>query len=409
MSDAVSEESRKPRRRRRWLIPAVASLVALGAVAAFLLRQSHRQVASVDVNRKPPPETKPKKPDTPKISIEYHFDRNAIVDDRLLAARIVALTASGHLLSFDAQSFDLRKEKVLGRRATCLGPSEGGHVLVGISNGCVVRASAEDLAFERVADVPGIPRFIGKKKGDDGLVIAYQVRQGPKQRMVVEDRAQKRSFDVGRPSVLFLDGKDRLWMASAGTVRVLDLASGLEHEVAWKGGSGLVSSFIELSNGDIWVAGGGGKGETASFIAKATLFAVSMLYPTRGKLYGKSAPTAPITHVLEDRVSGRILVVSRDTVFISDEGLGTWSLLDAMAGDVHDDESRVSVGQAHLVHNGVTFALAGGGFLEVTPDYSHRHMLERQNSVSRPSSIVRLGEKIAFYRDGRPLFYSSNT
>ena len=33
---------------------------------------------------------------------------------------------------------------------TCLGPSDDNHVLAGIANGCIVRVSVEDLAFERV-------------------------------------------------------------------------------------------------------------------------------------------------------------------------------------------------------------------------------------------------------------------
>jgi hypothetical protein len=48
---------------------------------------------------------------------------------------------------------------------------------------------------------------------------------------------------------------------------------------------------------------------------------------------------------------------------------------------------------------------ARGGFFEVTSDFTRRHLLDGQYSVSRPSAIVRLAGGVAFYGDGGPRFY----
>jgi hypothetical protein len=344
-----------------------------------------------------------------KLGIEYHFDRNAITDSRLLDSQIVGLAASGNLVVFGAESFAVRSEKVLHRRATCLGPGEDGHVLAGISNGCIVRVSVADLAFERVDDVPGVPRWIGKRAKDGTLLIAYQPDPGSSGSVRVSDQGQGRTYEVGDRPILFLDGKDRLWIASGDKVHVLDLETGkrTEAEGKWPG----VRGFAELSDGQVWAFGGNPRaGEMSSFVARLLPGPKpAMLYQVAGKRQPPSAPTTPITHVLEDEEASRVVVVSHDGVSVTDRRLGEWKPLDAMGGGHREEDALYSLGQAHRTSRGILLTLARGGFMEITSEFTRRHLLEGQNPVSRPAEIVRLEKGMAFFGDGGPSFYVGGT
>jgi hypothetical protein len=349
------------------------------------------------------------KSEPPKLGIEYHFDGNAVVDSRAVGARLLALSASGHFLGFDRETFAVRNQKILRRRATCLGPADKTHVLAGISNGAIVRVAVEDLSLEQVADVPGVPRWIGKRSKDGALVVAYQASQSA-ENVLVKDEGQGRTYEVGARPILFLDSVDRLWIASGGKLEVIDLASGTSREVASKGRWDGVRGFVELSDRQVWAFGGAERsGEMSSFVIRLVPGLKPVpIYPPAGKRRaGDDAwPTTPITHILEESDPARVLVVSYNGVSVSDKTLADWKPLDALAAGHREDDALHAVGQAHLASNGILVTLARGGFLEVTPDYTRRHLLDGQNTVIRPSEIVRLADGIAFYGDGGPLFYS---
>jgi hypothetical protein len=347
------------------------------------------------------------KPEPPKLGIEYHFDRNAIVDSRVLGPQILGLAASGNLVTFDAESFKLRQEKILRRRCTCLGPADKTHVLAGISNGSIIRVSGSDLAIVEVADVPGVPRWIGKHAKDGALVIAFQPEDVADGNVLVRDDGSGRTYDVGPRPVLFLDSKERLWLASGGKVYVLDVATGTRKEITWKGGWPGLRGFAELSDGQIWAFGGVERGgDMASYIVRLLPGAKPVaLHVTGGKSRAAEAPATPITHVLEEQDPARVLVVSHDGVFITDVNAASWRPLDAMAVGRRESDSTVALGQAHAVAHRVLLSLARGGFMEITADFTRRHLLDGQNSVVRPSAIVRLADGMAFYGDGGPLFY----
>jgi hypothetical protein len=343
-----------------------------------------------------------------KLGIEYHFDRNAMLDSRLVGTQIVGLAAAGNLVAFDAESFVLRSEKVLFRRATCLGSGDETHVMAGISNGCIVRVNVADLTLERVTDVPGTPRWIGKRVRSGALVIAYQVDLGFSGSMQVTDEGRGRTYDVGVWPILFLDSKDRLWSANGDKVHVLDLETSTRKELEWKGGWAGVRGFAELSDGQVWVLGGAKPpAEPSSFIVRLAPDAKPvLLHSSTGKRRLPSAPASPIQHVLEDVEASQVLVVSRDSAFVTDRDISDWKPLEAMAGGHRDEGALLSLGQAHRTKRGILLTLARGGFMEVTPDFTRRHVLEGQDSVARPSEIVRLAKGMAFYGDGGPLFYA---
>ena len=407
MSRVPPDQVAKPhRRRKRWLILALVGAVAIAVVFIQPAGQEdesekapHSRHVVFPVKHKPEP---------PKLGIEYHFDRNAIVDSRLLGAQIVGLTASGNLVAFDAESFAVRREQVMRRRATCLGPADKTHVLAGIANGSIVRVAVGDLAIEEVTDIPGSPRWIGKRGKDGALVIAYQPEARPEADVFIRDDGQSRTYNIGSTSVLFLDSKDRLWLANGDKVQLLDLAEGTLRELAWKGGWPRVHGFTELSNGQIWAFGGTEKsGEMASFVIRLLPGSKPvLLFGVGGKHRAQAAPTTPITHVLEELDPPRILVVSRDDVSITDGNLAQWQPLDALTAGHREDEALSALGQAHITGHRILLTLVHGGFMEVTADFTRRHLLDGQDSVFRPSGIVRLASGMAFYGDGGPLFYA---
>jgi hypothetical protein len=411
MSEApLGQPAKTSRRRKRWLIIALAAAVAIAAVSFVLSPPSgmddeanqggHPRWVVFRLKHKPEP---------PKLGIEYHFDRNAIVDSRLLGGQILGLSASGNLVTFDAETFKMRREKVLRRRSTCLGPADKTHVLACISNGSIVRVDASDLGIEEVTDVPGQPRWIGKRAKDGALVIAYRSATGSDDSVFVRDDGSGRTHALDAGSVLFLDSKDRLWFASGSTVQFLDLATSARKEIAWKGGWPGLRGFAELSDGQILAFGGSDRsGEMASYVVRLLPGQNPvLLHGTGGKRQVAAAPATPITNVLEDRDPTRILVVSHDGVSVSDVNLSTWQPLDALGGGHREHDATVALGQAHVAGHRVLVTLARGGFMEYTAEFTRRHFLEGQNFVSKPSAIVRLTSGMSFYGKGGPLFYTA--
>ncbi len=409
MRDAPPGQPAHPsRRRKRWLILALVGAAAIGAVGLLLSplpwpgggqdASGHSRWTVFRLKHKPEP---------PKLGIEYHFDHNAIVDSRLVGAQLLGLAASGNLVTFDAENFQVRQERVLRRRATCLGPADESHVLAGISNGSIVRVGIDDLSIEQVAEVPGSPRWIGKRAKDGALVIAYQSQDAPEGNVYVRVDGPGRIYDVGSRPVLFLDRKDRLWFANGDRVRFLDLAAGARGEVAWKQGWPGVRGFAQISDGQIWAFGGGERsGGLASTIVRVSPGPKPvLLYGASGKNWAQAGPVTPITHVLEEQSPARILVVSHDGVSVTDGGVAKWQPLDALVAGHREGNLSVALGQAHVTEHRVLLTLARGGFMEVTAEFTHRHVLKGQDSVFRPFAIVRLAGGLAFYGGGGPLFY----
>ena len=345
----------------------------------------------------PPPKREPV-----MLGIEYHYDRNAIVDTRLVGTEIVGLAAAGNLVIFDSNTFGVHREKVFRRRVTCLGPADGTSVLAGLASGSIVSVGLSDLAVRQVADVPGQPRWLGKRR-DGGLMVGYQSALDG--RVVVRDQARGRSYNLGSATVLYLDSKDRLWSGSRERAQVLDLGDGAQHEIGWKPGWPGLRGFVELSDGQVWAFGGDeGAGDGTSYIVRVAPGAkpVALL---AGKRRPAGAPTLAVTHVMVDHEGARLIVVAQDGVWVTSPELSLWQPLDAMISGRRDDDTLSPVGHAHLVDGRVLLTSARGGFFEVTSDFTRRHLLDGQYSVSRPSAIVRLAGGMVFYGDGGPRFY----
>jgi hypothetical protein len=410
-----------PRRRKRWLFLALGGAILIATVAFLTAKTANDDEADASPESAPIVYPIKHKPAPPTLGIEYHYDRNAIVDSRAFDKRIVGLTASGNLLAFDSDSFALRQEMVLHRRATCLGPADATHLFAGIFNGSIVRVSASNLALEHVADVPGVPLWIGRRAQAGALVVAYQTEPGPGESVLVrlvQDEGQGHTYDVGVKPVLFLDSRDRLWIASGEKVQRLELATSTRAYVPIKSGWAGVRGFAELSSGQVWAFGGtggtGDRGDMRAFVARVSPGTqADILFPgTRRRPDQESGPTTPITHILESKDPPRLLVVSHDGVAVSDTGLGTFKPFDIMGSGHRDQDAEdaiVPMGQAHLLGQRIVLALERNGFLEVTADFTRRHRLDGQNTVFRPSQIVPLDSGVASYGYGGPLFYSAGS
>jgi hypothetical protein len=395
--------------RKRAFVYALAGSVVLAGAGYYLL-QVREGDDDADSTRGPTHAVYRlrHKSEPPKLGIEYHFDHNAIADSRLIAGQLLGLTTSGNLVTLDAETFAARKDRVLHRRATCLGPADETSALVGIANGAIVRVSAKDLAIEQVGQVPGVPRWIGMRSRSGARVVAYQVERRPDSSVLVTDEGQGRTYDIGVRAALFLDSKDRLWIGGADKVRSIDLGAGVSKDYplkpAWSG----VRGFVELADGQIWAFGGNDGSEAmASFVARLSGDGrFTLLHGGPGKRRSPPEPGSAITHVLEDAAADRIIMVSRDAVVVSDKTLSSWKPLDAMTSGGREPDAFLARGQAHVSKRGVLLNLVRGGIMEVTADYARRHMLDGQNPVFRPSEIVRLADGMAIYGDGGPIFYS---
>jgi len=403
----LSPSAKSGRSRKRWLVYALAGSVAFSAAGYLFLRHS---AESDEPEAEPPAQTVyriKRKPEPLKLGVEYHFDRNSVADSRLIGNQLIELTTSGNLVTLDAETFAARKERVLRRRATCLGPADQTHVFAGISSGAIVRVAAQDLAIERVGQVPGIPRWIGIRSKDGGFVTAYQSERRIDSPLLVADEGQGRTYDVGLRPVLFLDSKDRLWIASSEKVRSIDLIVGTQKEYANKSGWAGVRGFVELGDGEVWAFGGSDRaGGLSSFVVRVAPDAKpTPLFAAAAKPRSSSEPRTPITHVLEDPATLKILVVSQDNVLVSDRTLSTWKPLDGMTSGGREADALAARGQAHLSKSRVLLSLVRGGVMEVTGEFARRHMLEGQNPVFRPSEIVRLAKGMAIYGDGGPIYY----
>jgi hypothetical protein len=403
--------SDRRRRRRLLLLVAVGGAVVGGGSGAYFLHHGSEgdDDASQGSQRGQVVYPVKHKPTAPTLGIEYHFDRNALVDSRLAGSLLVGLTASGNLVTFDAESFAVRGQKVPHRRATCLGPSDASHVLVGISNGTVVRMAVDGLKFEQAATVPGVPYWLGKRRSDGALVVAYRSPSDLDGRISIELTGGRKVYTTGAHPRLALDGNDRLWIGSDGSIESLDLASGVRREFAIKDGWKGLRGFLALADGQVWAYGGTGEpGAMGSFIARLLPGAKpTLLYGLGGKRAPQGAPASPVSHIVEDidTSPSQLIVVTNDTVLVTDHDLGAWKPLDAMAGSHRGEESISARGRTHLLKHGVVLTPSRGGFMVVTPDFTRRHVVDGQLSIPRPFHIVRLADGIAVYGDAGAQFY----
>lgn len=176
------------------------------------------------------------------------YDRNALRDARVVGHDVVALTAAGTLLRFDAETFALKGERV-DVAVSCLGRSSG-ELLAG-TRGAVLRVDPSTLATETLRKVSGTPTWIGDSPS--GLVV---VTDGERRTVVTSDR----EFSTDARGYSFLaDKSGGLWVGFdhgewGGVTSRIELATGTT-EVMLEDPSSGVYGFIEGPD-RVWAFGG---------------------------------------------------------------------------------------------------------------------------------------------------------
>ena len=357
------------------------------------------------------------------IGIESYADGNALRDSLLVGDRILALSSAGNLLAFDHASFSLLGERSTRRSFRCIGPGDDKGIYAALSNGAIVRVNAADLSLTEVGEVAGRPDWIGRREA--GVLVAisnpgrgfYGSGAGRGFAHKLKDLGTGREYPLDAPTRFFLDSKDRLWVGSEREdhgikLQVIDLAAGTIKEIPAKGGWDGLLGLAEMGDGQIWAFGGSTRPEgPASSIVRvdASDKAVTLWSASADRANLPSgAPDTPITQILA--VPGRpaAIVVSAQDVVEVDAKVKEWKPMGSVGFKVqHGARADLhAAGRAHLDGERVILTLASGGFMEITANSTHRHLLEGQDSVSFPTEIVRMGDGLAFYGRGGPLLYS---
>ena len=412
----------RPRVRPALLAGLVAGAVLLAGGAFLLVYRSVESWREETAGAGPGGRAGARK--SANVGIEYHADRNALRDSLLAGDRLLALNRAGNLLLFDRTSFSLLGERQARRSFVCIGPDDEKSSYAALSNGAIVRVNLSDLSLTQVGEVAGRPEWIGRRKA--GLLVAfsnprrvpYGSSEGRGFAHKLQDLANQREYPLDAPRSLFLDSKDRLWVASGrdergAKLQVIDLEAGTMKDIpaGWDGLQGV----SETADGQIWAFGGTTRPEgPASFIVRvdpngkvATLWSAGA---DRAKIPSGAADT-PIARILTAPGRAGAIVVSAQEVAEVDDKVEQWKPMGSLGFKVERGARADlrAVGRAHLDGSRVILTLASGGFLDITADSTHRHLLDGQDSVSLPTGIVRMGDGLAFYGYGGPLLYSRGT
>lgn len=407
----------------------VALLAALGggalvlAVGAFLMVsqfvESGRQEAVGAA-----PGVVARKPGSRTLGVEVHVDRNALLDSLLVGDRLVALGRAGNLIVFDRGSFSPLGDRQTPRSFVCIGPGDEKSIHAGLSNGVIVRVNVADLSLTQVGEVAGRPEWIGRRKAGAGLLVATSNPSrvslgsgaGTGFAHKLKDLSNEREYPLDAPTRFFLDSKDRVWVVSDGEDRgaklhVIDLGAGIMKEIPTKNGWAGLQGISELADGQVWAFGGTTRPEgPLSFIVRVDTGGKAVTLWSAGSdrtRLPSGAPDARITQILDAGRAGAIVVSAQDVAEVDSKfkqwnGMGPvgFRLQRGARADLR------TVGRAHLDGERVILTLASGGFLEISADSMHRHLLEGEDSVSFPTEIVRMGDGLAFYGHGGPVLYS---
>jgi hypothetical protein len=413
----------RPRTRLVLLAGIVVGALLVAGGAFFLVYRSVESWRQETMGTDPSSRVRAHKSGSNTLGIESYADGNALRDSLLVGDRIVALSGAGNLLAFDRASFSLLGERDTRRSFRCIGLGDDKAIYAGLSNGAIVQVNPADLSLTRVGEVDGRPEWIGRRKA--GVLVAisnpsrasYGAGAGRGFAHKLKDLGTGREYPLDAPTRFLLDSKDRLWVGSehedrVTKLQVIDLAAGTIKEIQAKGGWDGLLGLAELGDGQIWAFGGSTRPEApASFIARvdASGKAVALWSASAdGAKLPSGAPDAPITQILTGPGRAGSIVVSTQDVVEVDAQVKEWKPMGSVGFKVqHGARADLhAVGRAHLDGERVILTLASGGFMDITANSTHRHLLDGQDSVSLPTEIERMGDGLAFYGHGGPLLYA---
>lgn len=413
----------RPRARLALVVGVIAGALLMAGAAFLLVYRSVESWRQEGMGTDPLGRVRARKSGSTTLGIEYHTDGNALRDSLLVGDRIVALGSAGNLLVFDHTSFSLLGERHARRSFVCIGRGDETGTYAGLSNGAIVEVNPADLSLTEMGEVAGRPEWIGRRKA--GVLVAisnpsrasYGAVAGRGFAHKLKDLGTGREYPLDAPTTFFLDSRDRLWVGSdhddhGSKLHVVDLAAGTIKEIPAKGGWDGLQGISEIGDGQVWAFGGSTRPEgPASFIVRVDTSGKAVTLWSAGADRAKmpsGAPDTPITQILFAPGRAGAIVVSAHDVVEVDAKVKEWRPMGSVGFKVqHGARADLrAVGRAHLDGERVILTLASGGFMDITADSTHRHLLDGQDSVSLPTEIESMGDGLAFYGAGGPLLYS---
>jgi hypothetical protein len=224
------------------------------------------------------------------VQWSYHFDHNALKDAELVAHDLVALTESGNLVRFDAETLSVTAHQVVPGRGIAVAHGDTGKLLIGTEDGQIYELTSETLTLTPVTKAAGRVVWLstGKAIGKHRSIVvvidaradvmpwpgepfkAYERRSMRIERQVVNPlkvlifaggTSKYIPFKQGSfatPNAFLLDDSDRLWMGPdkgewGGQYSYMELRTGNVH--SFDIGSGVLG-FLKVRDGRVLAYGG---------------------------------------------------------------------------------------------------------------------------------------------------------
>ncbi len=308
------------------------------------------------------------------IHWSYHFDHNALKDAELVGHDLVALTESGNLVRFDAETLSVTAHQVVPGRGIAIARGEAGDLLIGAEEGQIYELASGTLALTPVTKATGRVVWLstGKAIGTPRSIVAvidarpdvmpwpgesfkaYDTRSVRIERQLVNPlkvlvftggTSKYIPFKQGSfatPNAFMLDDSDRLWMGTdkgewGGQYSYMELRNGNVHSFDTDSG---VLGFLKVRDGRVLAYGGmSHMGMESGFVAdvskKPALYVGEFANWPKTKLpeatkrvleqakAGRSeevsgSPHGAVDLVIEDNVSSGFWVLSAHDVYHCD-------------------------------------------------------------------------------------------
>ena len=314
----------------------------------------------------------------------YHFDHNALKDARMIGRSLVALTESGNLLRFDADTLQITAQQVVPGRGASISAGPDQSLIAGTEDGRIYSVDPTTLFLKIIYEGRGRVAWVGYGKAPHvGKAIVavldstpevlpwpgepwkeYDVRSDALEkkevdplRVLVHGNGKSRYFpftkdDFVTPQTFLLD-RGRLWMGvdkgefGAGYV-YMDLRTGISRRFKSPWG---VLGFLRTSDGRLLSYGG-----TAHFVIengfiadiskaklrflrefnndeelKALHEATNGAPDAKQKQADPNLPTGPIELLIEDGTSG-FFAVSEHIVYHINRNFTDWKKYGCLGG-----------------------------------------------------------------------------
>src|ERR1700687_2250048 len=222
----------------------------------------------------------------------YYFNHNALKDCVRIGKSLIALTESGNLIRFDAETLAMEGQAIIPGRGTAIAP-DSDRVLIGTENGKIYDVDSASLSLKVVATVQGRVVWLsgdGLGSTQNRRIVAvvdnypevlpwpgepfkdYDARSARLERtekrpyfvaVYANEKVKTVPFPLGKnfaiPNSYLLDDSDRLWIGTdkgewGGECSYMDLRTGKVHAVA--GDVSGVLGFLRSTDGRRFAYGG---------------------------------------------------------------------------------------------------------------------------------------------------------